>query len=58
VIRGKKKKIRLVENIEKESNGTFLENCPFDRQECLYGKLVAAAAAVVPFVVVRGNLEQ
>jgi hypothetical protein len=51
----KKKKIRWVENIEKESNGTFLENCPF-RQGCLYGELVAAAAAVVPFVGVWGNL--
>jgi hypothetical protein len=52
----KKKKIRLVENIEKESNnGTFLENCPC-QQEGLYGELAAAAAAVVPFVGVWGNL--
>jgi hypothetical protein len=54
-MRGKKKKIRLVENVEKESNGTFLENCPC-RQEGLNGELAAAAAAVVPFVVVRGDL--
>ena len=46
-----------MENIEKECNGTFLENCPF-RQECLYDELVAAAAAVVPFVGEWVNLEK
>jgi len=42
-------------NIGKESNGTYLQLCPF-RQVCLYGEPAAAAAAVVPFVGVWGNL--